>query len=154
MQFVRRVLRAVFAIALFSLAFAAPTFAQAAHSPEEQAMVGTWYGEFLPEVNAPLQRFITVRKADGTFTLHARMYQNDKLIGEARNSGLWGISNGIYFTVTTEVNGVRSDPKLPQAINAYLVKSLKPDRFEYVHFATGRDFVVTRVDPEKAQLPD
>lgn len=157
MQFVPRVLRAVFAIALFGFACAAPAPAQpvqTAHSPEEDAMVGTWYGEFLPEVAAPLQRFITVRKADGTFTLHARMYQNDKLIGEARNTGLWGISNGIYFTVTTEVNGVRSDPKLPQAINAYLVKSLKTDRFEYVHFATGRDFVVTRVDPAKAHLPD
>jgi hypothetical protein len=157
MQLARRVLRAVIAMGLFSFVFTAPALAQsaqAAHSPDEQAMVGTWYGEFLPEVNAPLQRFITVRKADGTFTLHARMYQNDKLIGEARNSGLWGISNGIYFTVTTEVNGVRSDPKLPQAINAYLVKSVKADRFEYVHFATGRDFVVTRVDPAKAHLPD
>lgn len=157
MQLVQRVLRAVSAIALFAFVCSAPAFGQpapAAHSTDEQALVGTWYGEFLPEVNAPLQRFITVRKADGTFTLHARMYQNDKLIGEARNNGLWGISNGIYFTVTTEVNGVRSDPKLPQAINAYLVKSVKADRFEYVHFATGRDFVVTRVDPAKAQLPD
>jgi hypothetical protein len=152
MQFLRRALRAAFALMLVA-SFGADAD-EVAHSPDEQALVGTWYGEFLPELNAPLQRFITVRKADGTFTLHARMYQNDKLIGEAKNNGLWGISNGIYFTVTTEVNGVRSDPKLPQAINAYLVKSVKPDRFEYVHFATGRDFVVTRVDPAKARLPD
>ena len=118
MQFVRRSLRDVFAIAFLGFAFATSAAAQPAqpsHSPDEQAMVGTWYGEFLPEVSAPLQRFITVRKADGTFTLHARMYQNDKLIGEARNSGLWGISNGIYFTVTTEVkrsatNDVTAEP--------------------------------------------
>lgn len=142
---------------LCALAFAASMGAQAAepaHSAQEQSLVGTWYGEFLPEVGAPFQRFITTRNVDGSFAVQARVYQNNKLVAQTRNAGLWGVSNGMYFTVTTEVNGVRSDPKLPEAINAYLVKSIDASRFEYVHFATGRNFVVTRIDPAKAQLPD
>jgi hypothetical protein len=156
-SFVHRVLSTAFAFSVLIVVLAAPARAQPAevtHSPDEQKMVGTWYGEFMPEVGAPLQRFVIVRKVDGTFTILARIYKDNKLIGETRNAGLWGISNGIYFTVTTEVNGVRSDPKLPQAINAYLVKSLQTDRFDYVHFASGRSFTVTRVDPAKASLPD
>ena len=138
---------------LVAAALAASAVA-AQHSDFEEKMVGTWYGEFAPEANAPLQRFLTTRKDDGTFTLQARVYQGNKLVAEARNAGLWGVSNGMYFTVTTEVNGTRSDPKVPEAINAYLVQSMQADRFEYVHFATGRRFVVTRVDGATARLPD
>ncbi len=161
MRLTRRVLRAVCALAFIACAGAqaadpAPSSPspEVARSADEQRLVGTWYGEFTPGGNAPMQRFITTRKADGTFSLRARMYQGSKMVAEARNSGLWGISNGMYFTVTTEVNGTRSDPKLPEAINAYLVQTLKPDWFQYVHFASGRQFVVVRVDADKARLPD
>src|SRR4051794_9334809 len=105
MTLIRRVLRTVCALA-FIAAIGAHS-AEPERSADERSMVGTWYGEFLPSMGAPLQRFITTRMADGTFTLHARIYQGDKAIADARNAGLWGVSNGIYFTVTTEVNGVR-----------------------------------------------
>jgi len=124
------------------------------HSTGETRLVGTWYGEFSPNASSPVQRFITTRRVDGTFDLQARMYQDNKMVGEARNNGMWGLSNGMYFTVTTEVNGKPSDPKRPEAVNAYLVKSLEADRFSYVHVASGGQFTVTRVDPASARLPD
>ena len=149
-------LRAILALVVLALLLAAASVhaAEPQHSVDEQRMVGTWYGEFAPQPNAPVQRFITIRKADGTFTLQARIYEGGKMAAEARNAGLWGISNGMYFTVTTQVNGKRSDPKLPEAINAYLVQSIDANRFEYVHFASGRKFVVTRIEDGKATLAD
>lgn len=144
--------RACCALLLLALA---NTNAQAQqHSTAEKVVLGTWYGEFSPGPNLPLQRFINVRNADGTFAVRARMYEGGKVVAEVRNSGLWGVSNGMYFTIVTEVNGTPSDPKRPEAVNAYLVKSLGADRFEYVHVASGGQFVVTRVDPMNARLPD
>ena len=143
------------AICVVALAFAAMTNAAGQdHSAGETRLVGTWMGEFSPNASSPVQRFITTRRADGTFDLQARMYQDGKMIGEARNNGMWGVSNGMYFTVTTQVNGKPSDPKRPEAVNAYLVKSLEADRFSYVHVASGGEFTVTRVDPASARLPD
>ena len=157
-NFLCPMLRAWCAIALLALA-ATNALAQE-QSIAEQRMVGTWYGEFAPSASSPMkrsitaQRFITVRRADGTFTLQARMYQDGKKVAEARNSGMWGISNGMYFTVTTEVNGKPSDAKRPEAINAYLVKALDANRFEYMHVASGSQFTVTRADPANVRLPD
>jgi hypothetical protein len=151
-SFLCPMLRALFAIVL--LAPAATTALAQEQSMAEQRMVGTWYGEFAPSASSPAQRFITVRRADGTFTLQARMYQDGKKVAEARNSGMWGISNGMYFTVTTEVNGKPSDAKRPEAINAYLVKVLDANRFEYMHVASGSQFTVTRADPANVRLPD
>lgn len=157
-NFLWPMLRAWCAIVL--VAMAATNAVAQEQSIAEQRMVGTWYGEFAPSANSPVQRaitvqrFITVRRADGTFTLQARMYQGDKKVAEARNSGMWGISNGMYFTVTTEVNGMPSDAKRPEAINAYLVKALDPNRFDYMHVASGSQFTVTRTDPANARLPD
>ena len=145
-------LRAFCALAL--LALAVTNAAAQQHSTAEKVMLGTWYGEFAPGPKLPLQRFINVRNADGTFVVRARMYEGGKVVAEVRNAGLWGISNGMYFTVITEVDGRPSDPKRPEAVNAYLVKSLDADRFAYVHVASGGQFVVTRIDPANARLPD
>lgn len=142
---------AVLALAL-AAAFPATALAQE-RSAAEQKLVGRWMGEFSPGPDAPVQRFITTRAADGTFTILARMYQGGKLTAEVRNAGLWGVSNGLYFTVTTEVNGNRSDVKLPEAVSAYLVQKVEANRFEYVHVASGSRFVVNRTDAQ-ARLPD
>jgi hypothetical protein len=125
-----------------------------APSESERLMAGTWYGEFAPTPKKAVQRFVTTRNADGSFTLHARLYEDGKVVSDLRNRGLWGISNGIYFTVTTEVNGQKTEPRHPEVINAYLVQSLGADVFEYVHVASGNRFRVMRVDPATAKLPD
>lgn len=123
-------------------------------SESEQLMVGTWYGEFAPDPAKPVQRFITTRNPDGSFAIHARLYDHGKAIGELHNRGIWGVSNGMYFTVTTDVNGRKTDPRIPDVINAYLVQGLAGNEFEYVHVASGNHFKVVRVQPDKARLPD
>jgi hypothetical protein len=146
--------RTKIALALHAaLALAAPAAAQK-HSDAESRAVGTWYGEYQPAPRQALQRFITTRSADGTFVLHARMYDNGRLVADLRNSGLWGVSNGMYFTVTTEVNDRRTEARTPEVINAYLVQKLDGDDFEYVHVASGNRFRVKRVEAGSVRLPD
>jgi len=131
-----------------------PAAAAAGPSDQERMAVGTWYGEFSPGAGQPLQRFINTRRDDGTFTVVARLYQQGKPPQELRNSGLWGVSNGLYFTVTTEVGGQRTDTKKPDVNHVYLVRALTADSFEYQHVQSGNVFRVTRADPATARLPD
>jgi hypothetical protein len=120
----------------------------------EQLAVGAWYGEYSQPPHRVVQKFITTRGADGTFAIHARLYEAGRRIGELHNSGLWGLSNGMYFTVTTEIDGRRTDARGTDVINAYLVQRLEGDEFEYVHVASGNRFKVRRVQPGSARLPD
>jgi hypothetical protein len=124
------------------------------HSDAEKKAVGTWYGEYSAAPRPGVQRFVTTRSADGTFTVHARMYENGRMIADLTNRGLWGVSNGMYFTVTTEVNDRKTEARTPEVINAYLVQKLEGDEFEYMHVASGNRFRVRRVEPGSVRLPD
>lgn len=125
-----------------------------AQSREEQLAAGAWYGEFSAGADKPVQKFITVRNADGSFSLQARMYEKGKAVSEVRNQGLWGVSNGMYFTVTTTVNGQGTNKRSSDVVNAYLLQRLSADEFEYQHVASGNSFRVTRIDSSKVRLPD
>lgn len=138
---------------LFALTLAPPVWANQ-QAGQEKLAVGTWYGEYAPAPNQPLQRFIVTRLADGSFSLQARLYEKGKIVSDLRNRGLWGISNGMYFTVTTEVNGERTDFKNPGVTHPYLVRTLSQGEFEYQHIPSGNKFRVVRVDPATARLPD
>ena len=128
--------------------------AAAAPSEQEALATGTWYGEFSAGLGQPLQRFLTTRSADGTFTLVARLYEQGRATSQLQNKGLWGVSNGMYFTVTTEIDGERTDPRNGDLVNPYLVRSLVAGTFEYQHIPSGRVFRATRVDPAITRLPD
>ena len=138
---------------VLALTLASPVLADK-QSDQEKLAIGTWYGEFSPGPNQPLQRFINTRQADGSYTVQARLYEKGRFISELRNRGLWGISNGLYYTVTTEVNGEKTDLKNPEVTHPYLVRSINPTVFEYQHIASGNKFRVLRVDPATVRLPD
>ena len=124
-----------------------------AASAQEAAATGRWFAEYAPNPQAPVQRFIMQRNPDGTFTLQSRMYAQGKMVGELRNAGLWGISNGLFFTVTTEVNGQKTDTKNPETVNPYLVRTLDKQRFVYQHIPTGTVLSARPVDAA-FQLPN
>jgi hypothetical protein len=144
-------IRGVTATLMIAMTLTAPL--HAAPSEPEALATGTWYGEFSGGSNQPLQRFLTTRLADGTFTLRARVYDKGRF-QELNNQGLWGISNGLYFTVTTEVDGKRADFRTADVTNPYLIRKLAGNDFEYQHIPSGRIFHVKRVDPATAHLPD
>lgn len=148
---IKQVFRTLLAGCLAALLVCSP--AAAAPSEQEALAVGSWYGEFAAGANQPLQRFLTTRFADGTYTLLARMYDKGRMMSELRNSGLWGVSNGLYFTFTTEIDGKRTDPRGADLSNPYLIRNLAVGAFEYQHIPSGRIFRVMRVDPT-TRLPD
>lgn len=121
-------------------------------SADETTLVGTWLGEYSPAPGAPVQRFLTKRAADGTFTLVARMYEAGKAPTELVNTGIWGISNGMYFTVTSSVNGTPTNTRNPETISPYLVRDLQNDTFTFQHVLTGVLLKVSRVAPD-TRLP-
>lgn len=121
-------------------------------SADETALVGTWLGEYAPAPGAPVQRFLTQRAADGTFTLVSRMYEPGKAPTELVNTGIWGISNGMYFTVTSSVNGIPTNTRNPETISPYLVRDLQKDTFTFQHVLTGVLLKVSRVAPD-TRLP-
>jgi hypothetical protein len=121
-------------------------------SADESTLVGTWLGEYAPAPGAPVQRFLTKRAPDGTFTLVSRMYEAGKAPTELVNTGIWGISNGMYFTVTSSVNGMPTNTRNPETISPYLVRELQKDSFTFQHVLTGVLLKVSRVAPE-TKLP-
>lgn len=121
-------------------------------SADETTLAGTWLGEYAPAPGAPLQRFLTKRAADGSFTLVAKMYETGKPPIELVNTGIWGVSNGMYFTVTTTVNGTPTNTKNPETISPYLVRDLQKDSFTFQHVLSGVLLKVSRVAPD-TKLP-
>ena len=121
-------------------------------SADEVTLTGTWLGEYRPMPNAPVQRHLTTRNADGTFTLTARMYEPGKTPSELVNTGIWGVSNGMYFTVTTAVNGTPTNTRNPETISPYLVRDLQKDSLSFQHVLSGVVLKAARVAPE-TKLP-
>lgn len=131
----------------------APAANQASYA--ERALTGAWYGESAASgaTAAQLQRFLTTRRPDGTYSLEVRTYENGKPTVKLTNNGLWGISNGLFFTVITEVNGQRTVIREPSYSAAYLVRGITGNEFVYQHIGTGRELRVVRVAPD-TRLPD
>ncbi|HVR54885.1 MAG TPA: hypothetical protein VMS38_34510 [Pseudorhodoferax sp.] len=130
----------------------APVPPAAGASPAERALQGVWTWEYQPEGGA-LQRFLLERRADGTFTLLSRSYAAGRASTELLNAGLWGVSNGLYFTVTTEVNGQRVNVRDSALYNPYVIVGLQGDVLRYRHLPTGIE-LRTRKVPATTRLPD
>lgn len=80
------------------------------------------------------------------------MYEPGKPSIELTNTGIWGVSNGMYFTVTTSVNGAPTNTRNPETISPYLVRDIQKDSFTYQHVLTGVLLKVSRVAPD-TKLP-
>ena len=128
---------------------ASPRFSHA-----EQLMVGTWFGDaVLPGKPETLQQFLATRRADGTYTLEVRNYQEGRMRQRIVNSGVWGISNGIYVTLTTDVEGQKTVLSDPSYTQVYVLRGLSANEFRYTHVGSGREFRVVRSTAD-FRLPD
>jgi hypothetical protein len=121
-------------------------------SPAEAALQGVWTWE-LSAGDGAVSRFLIQRRADGQFTLIARTYQPGRPTTELANGGLWGVSNGLYFTVTTQINGQRIGTRDSALYNPYVIVALEGDVLRYLHLPTGME-IRTRKVPADFRLPD
>lgn len=129
-----------------------PRLAQPAPSAAEAALQGVWAWE-LTAPGGALSRFLIQRRPDGNFTLISRTYAAGRATAELVNGGLWGVSNGLYFTVTTEVNGQRVDTRDSALYNPYVILALEGDVLRYRHLPTGLELRTLKVRPD-TRLPD
>lgn len=123
-------------------------------STAEQILVGTWFGEaVLPGTPETLQQFLATRRADGSYTLEVRNYQEGRMRQRLVNSGVWSISNGIFVTLTTDIEGKKTTLSDPSFTQVFAVRGLTANEFRYQHLASGREIRVVRSTPD-FRLPD
>lgn len=102
-----------------------------------QDLTGRWYGEGYQ--GRIYLHWITERMPGGFFAVEFRQYEECRLVREQKESGRWSFKDGLYSTVTTEING-----KSVAFSDDYIVDSLEADVFRYHHREKGMSFVARR----------
>jgi hypothetical protein len=123
-----------------------------ADSVNRAQLIGKWLGESNVSDGSKVRELID-RHADGTFVVYFHFAENGK-DREQTEAGYWGISGGIYFTLTrTMKDGARFVPvnvKDPTYYDAYKALSLSPSEFVYKSLASGEQFSVKRVGEDSS----
>lgn len=111
-------------------------------------VVGTWYGSSLQPHTSPYPiHWVSEDSADGTFSMVTYEERPCGLRVFSREAGRWGMSNGIYTIITTQLNGnaVNSADRYLQDV--YEVNSISRDKFTYRSITYGIEFEARRVQP-------
>jgi hypothetical protein len=113
-------------------------------------MIGRWYGEAKLEGGGD-RMWLAERFPDGSFQIDFvfRTPHGDENQTEV---GLWGISAGVYFTITKGwiEQGVLqpASPEDASFYDAYEILELTERTFRYRHFGTGRSYHLRKVSPD------
>jgi hypothetical protein len=118
-----------------------------------RAIVGYWYGEnYQPAFHNYFQA-LGQDRADGTFEVEFRRYENCKLVSRQRESGTWSIANGVVRGETTAIDGAATDRSDPSFRDAYDILKLDEHDFQSRHMPDGTIFKLQRVNA-KFRFPD
>ena len=119
-------------------------------------LVGTWYRR-QQTAQGGIDSEITILRNDGTYLFRFRRTEKHGLVTRYRETGLWGISADIHFTIKTgsydEDGFQRAEPSNFENYIAYRVLELANDVFTYQTITTGNVFTARRVD-EGFDFPD
>lgn len=111
-------------------------------------MMGRWLGE-ADTKDGKHSKWLMERRLDGSYTVKFQLFQASKKVLEQIEVGVWGISAGIYFTMTREmIEGMESRPvdtTLATYYDAYDVLSLDDSTFRYRSRESGDVFTVKKV---------
>lgn len=111
-------------------------------------MVGKWYGS-QPMKNGGKREQIVERRIDGTYKTTFRAHYPRKGVREVTEVGNWGIAGPIYFSIyrgrLKNAKFKKSDPSNPHNYDAYHIKKLNNEVFEYQGVVTGSKYTVKRV---------
>ena len=118
-------------------------------------MIGKWYLE-QPRSDGTTVRAVSTMHADSTLELVFQVVYPNGAIDESIETGLWGVSGDIYFTIIREIiyeDGSEDvSPEDPSKYLAYRVLALTENSFEYQTIVTGNRFRTTKV-PDDFDLP-
>lgn len=123
---------------------------------ETYNVAGVWEGAY--QANSKDVKFISVRRPDGFFFTRSNYYEGGVVTGWVENYGLWGQTNGGYWTtiflVETEDNSqFFSKCKFPKPV--YTIKSNKGGKLTYVSNLDNQEFTATKkinVDNSAAKM--
>ena len=117
-------------------------------------VAGRWYGvERQPRESSYPVHWIVERHEDGTFDVTTFEEKNCKVIAFTRESGRWALSNGLYSTITTEVDGKRVNSSERYYQDIYALEEVTPDRMIYTSIAEGIRFTGKRVPEDFVPSP-
>ena len=109
---------------------------------------GKWYGNE-PSPGGGTREQIIERFDDGTFRNLYRIHQTDALFSDYIETGQWGISGDIYFSIfrgpIIDSRFRPVDPGNPYNYDAFHVISLSSEKFEYEHVTSGNRYVTWKV---------
>lgn len=109
-------------------------------------VVGTWTGVSFQPHNSPYPiHWVSNTHADGTYELVTYEELPCGLRVYSRESGRWGISNGLETLVTASVNGNPVDSSEPYFQDVYEIISVSRDARKYRSITHGIEFESRRV---------
>ena len=112
-------------------------------------LVGKWFGSMSTKGGGKYM-WIADRKNDGSYKIHFRVVEpSGKKNIDKIEVGEWGVSGNIYFTIyKADIEGGKTipvDPTVPANRDAYKIRNLTNEVFEYEHLDNGVRFSVRKV---------
>lgn len=121
-----------------------------------QRLIGLWKGEVLTR-DGGRRAWIMQRFRNGTYCVSFRIFPPDNKEWQQTETGLWGISGGVYFMLTRgfldKGKMVQADVTDPTLYDAYRIISLTNHTFEYENFSTKERYRAQKVGQVSA-VPD
>ena len=119
-------------------------------------MIGKWFGS-QPTKDGGKKQEIMERSPQGTYQITFRVYDKNGKMKEQSESGYWGVSGPVYFTIFRGwVEGNQlfpSNPADPYNYDAYRIIKLNNETFEYENYSSGDKYVIRRV-PNDFKFPN
>lgn len=119
-------------------------------SQEQQRsrLVGKWFGDARTK-DGGRRLQITQRAPNGTYKVTFRVFEPSGQTWEQSEVGFWGVSGGVYFTITKGwVDGdsfSEANPTDASLNDAYQIVELTQDRFIYRALQSGNEYSLSRV---------
>ena len=110
-------------------------------------VIGTWHGSSMQPHNSDFPiHWVVDRSAGGTFSVTLYEEKPCGLSVLSREAGRWGLSNGFYTAVTTQVDGEAVDASNPFYQDVYEVLGSSRRQFRYRSITHDITFESTRVN--------
>ncbi|MEM9401539.1 MAG: hypothetical protein AAGA44_03490 [Pseudomonadota bacterium] len=119
-------------------------------------LIGTW---FLSQktTKGGLWRVLATLTADGKYTMNFEEYLDGRRIRKYTETGLWGVSGDVHFTITQGgmINGESYEvpPERPGNYLAYRIVALNSSTFVYDSVVSGNRFRSRKVPDDYVFRP-
>lgn len=111
-------------------------------------MLGKWYGEKELSYGGK-HKWLVERFTNGKYVIHFKSHRADGSVNEKVESGIWGVSGNVYFSVyqaeIRDNNVYPVNPSDPSNYDAYYISVLNENTFTYTHSRTEDTFTVKKV---------